>query len=42
MIGARVLAVATGMYSVADLEEAGANVALPDLSDTGRVTELLR
>ena len=41
-IGARVLAVATGMYSVADLEEAGANVALPDLSDIGRVIELLR
>ena len=41
-IGARVIAVATGMYSVADLEEAGADLALPDLTDTGRVIELLK
>lgn len=41
-IGARVIAVATGMYSVADLEQAGADLALPDLSDTNRVLELLR
>lgn len=41
-IGARVIAVATGMYSVGDLEQAGADLALPDLSDTGRVLESLR
>ena len=41
-IGARVIAVATGMYSVADLEQAGADLTLPDLSDTSRVLELLR
>ena len=41
-IGARVIAVATGMYSVADLEEAGADLALHDLSDTLRVIEMLR
>ena len=41
-VGARVIAVATGMYSVADLELAGADLTLPDLSDTSRVIELLR
>lgn len=35
--GARVIAVATGRYSVADLREAGATVVLPDLRDTGRL-----
>ena len=33
-IGARVLAVATGNYSEDDLRASGADVALPDLSDT--------
>jgi len=40
--GVRMLAVATGHYSVADLEAAGADVALPDLTDTDRVLEILR
>jgi phosphoglycolate phosphatase len=40
--GVRMLAVATGHYSVTDLETAGADVALPDLKDTARVLELLR
>lgn len=41
-IGARVVAVATGMYSVAELETAGAELALHDLTDTARVIELLK
>jgi len=40
-IGARVLAVATGSYSVEQLTAAGADVVLPDLSDTDHVVELL-
>jgi phosphoglycolate phosphatase-like HAD superfamily hydrolase len=40
--GVRMLAVATGHYSVADLEAAGADVTLPDLTDTDRVVEMLR
>jgi phosphoglycolate phosphatase len=40
-IGARVIAVATGRYSEQDLREAGAQVALTDLADTGRVLDLL-
>jgi phosphoglycolate phosphatase len=35
--GARVVAVATGSYSAADLAAAGARVVLPDLTDTPRV-----
>jgi phosphoglycolate phosphatase len=35
--GARVVAVATGSYSAAELAAAGAHVVLPDLIDTGRV-----
>ncbi len=41
-IGARVLAVATGSYSVEQLTAADADIVLPDLSDTDRVVELLR
>jgi phosphoglycolate phosphatase len=41
-IGARVLAVATGNYSVDELTAAGADVALPDLSDTDRVLDIIR
>lgn len=41
-IGARAIAVATGSYSVADLKAAGADLALEDLADTGRVMELLQ
>jgi phosphoglycolate phosphatase len=37
----RVLGVATGSYSVAELEAAGADSALQDLSDTSRVVEWL-
>lgn len=40
-IGARVIAVATGSYSVEQLIEAGADIALPDLSDTDHVLGLL-
>jgi phosphoglycolate phosphatase-like HAD superfamily hydrolase len=40
-VGARVLAVATGSYSVEQLTAAAADVVLPDLSDTERVIELL-
>lgn len=40
--GARAIAVATGAYSVEDLQAAGADVTLPDLSDTGHVLGLLR
>ena len=35
--GARVVAVATGSYSAADLAAAGAHVVPPDLTDTPRV-----
>jgi phosphoglycolate phosphatase len=35
--GARVIAVATGGYGVAELEAAGANVVFADLSDTSQV-----
>jgi phosphoglycolate phosphatase-like HAD superfamily hydrolase len=35
--GARVLAVATGSFGVAELKEAGAHAVLPDLSDTTAV-----
>ncbi len=35
--GARVVAVATGSYPAADLAAAGAEVVLPDLTDTARV-----
>ncbi len=40
--GVRMLGVATGHYSVADLETAGADQVLPDLTDTARVLEMLR
>jgi phosphoglycolate phosphatase-like HAD superfamily hydrolase len=40
-IGARVLAVATGSYSVEQLTAATADIVLPDLSDTDQVIELL-
>ena len=40
-IGVFTLAVATGRYSTEDLLRAGANVALPDLSDTNAVLEIL-
>jgi phosphoglycolate phosphatase-like HAD superfamily hydrolase len=39
--GARSLAVATGSYSVEELQAAGADVALADLSDTTLVVDLL-
>ncbi len=35
--GARVVGVATGSYTAAELAAAGARVVLPDLADTGRV-----
>jgi len=41
-IGARVLGVATGSYSIEALTEAGADVVMPDLSDVDRVVEQLR
>jgi phosphoglycolate phosphatase-like HAD superfamily hydrolase len=41
-IGARILAVATGNYSVDELRAAGAEVALADLSDTDRVLSIIR
>jgi phosphoglycolate phosphatase len=40
--GARVVAVATGPYSVEELKNSGADVAVPDLSDTEAIVELLR
>lgn len=40
-VGARCLAVATGSYDVASLEEAGADWALEDLSNTAGVLERL-
>jgi phosphoglycolate phosphatase-like HAD superfamily hydrolase len=39
--GAAVVAVATGRSDQAELRAAGADVVLPDLSDTGRVVRLL-
>jgi len=39
LTGAGVVAVATGRYTVAALEQAGAHVVLPDLSDTAGVVE---
>jgi phosphoglycolate phosphatase-like HAD superfamily hydrolase len=39
--GTRTLAVATGTFSTTDLRAAGADHVLDDLSDTGRVVELL-
>jgi phosphoglycolate phosphatase len=41
-IGARAIAVATGGCSLEQLRESGADVVLPDLSDTNAVAELLR
>jgi phosphoglycolate phosphatase len=40
-IGARAIGVATGAYSVADLTQAGAHAAFPDLSDTTLVLEAI-
>ena len=40
-IGARAVAVATGPYGVQDLQEAGANVVLADLSDTAAVVQAI-
>jgi phosphoglycolate phosphatase len=40
-VGARAIAVATGSYSAADLQLAGADVVLSDLSNTTEVLELL-
>ena len=40
--GARALGVATGNFSVDQLREAGADVALPDLSDTADVLRILK
>jgi phosphoglycolate phosphatase len=40
-IGARVLAVATGNFSEEDLRAAGADVTMPDLSDTDRALHAL-
>lgn len=40
-IGARTIGVATGRYSVVDLRAAGADVALPDLTDTQLVMETI-
>lgn len=39
--GAKSIAVATGGYTLEQLKDAGADVALPDLSDTARVLSLL-
>jgi phosphoglycolate phosphatase len=40
-IGARAVGVATGAYSVADLEARGAHAVFQDLSDTERVMEAI-
>jgi phosphoglycolate phosphatase len=40
-IGARAIGVATGHYTVEQLEEAGAHAAFQDLSDTARVLEAI-
>lgn len=39
--GTRTVAVATGRFTVEELADAGADEALPDLSDTSRVLEVL-
>lgn len=39
--GARCIAVATGRDTMAELQEAGADIVLTDLSDTGQVTEAI-
>jgi phosphoglycolate phosphatase len=41
-IGARALAVATGSHSIEQLEQAGADVVVADLSDVDRTLSLLR
>jgi phosphoglycolate phosphatase-like HAD superfamily hydrolase len=40
-VGARALAVATGSYSVPELQATGAELVFADLSDTRRVLEAL-
>jgi phosphoglycolate phosphatase len=40
-IGARAVGVATGAYSVSDLEACGADAVFPDLSDTERVLKAI-
>lgn len=40
--GVRALAVATGSYSLAELEASGAEWVLPDLADTAAVLDILR
>lgn len=40
-IGARTIGVATGGFTVAELEAAGADLVFPDLSDTGRAMEAI-
>ncbi|MGW5021984.1 HAD family hydrolase [Streptomyces sp. NRRL F-5053] len=40
--GVRVIAVATGRSPVPDLREVGADIVLDDLTDTGRLLELVR
>jgi phosphoglycolate phosphatase-like HAD superfamily hydrolase len=37
--GAGIVAAATGHYSATELEEAGAPIVLPDLTDTGRIVD---
>jgi phosphoglycolate phosphatase len=39
--GARVVAVATGRFSAQELDAAGADAVLPDLTDTGRAVEAI-
>ncbi|MFN7020886.1 MAG: HAD family hydrolase [Phycisphaerales bacterium] len=39
--GCRSVGVATGKYSMDQLRQCGADIVLPDLSDVGRVTEIL-
>jgi phosphoglycolate phosphatase-like HAD superfamily hydrolase len=39
--GARVVGVATGSYRAAELVEAGAEVVLPDLTDTARLAAVV-
>jgi phosphoglycolate phosphatase-like HAD superfamily hydrolase len=40
-LGARAIGVATGSYSVAELQDAGAYAAFPDLTDTVAVTDAI-
>jgi phosphoglycolate phosphatase len=40
-VGARSVAVATGPYSVQDLQDAGADVVLVDLTDTAAVVQAI-